>query len=116
MSQHHLPMTVAAVTAVGGAVGYARTKSVPSLVAGLGFGALFGFAAYRIKQGGYVSGNEIAAVAAITLAGAMGARAAKTKAPVPTALFTVGVVSAGYHIYKLYGLSKDGFKLVPPEN
>jgi uncharacterized membrane protein (UPF0136 family) len=39
-------MTVAAVTAIGGAVGYARTKSVPSLVAGLGFGALFGFAAY----------------------------------------------------------------------
>ena len=41
---HHMSYTMAALTAAGGAMGYAKGKSTPSLVAGLGFGSLFAYA------------------------------------------------------------------------
>ena len=37
----HISYTLAAITAAAGVTGYTKSKSVPSLVAGLGIGAAF---------------------------------------------------------------------------
>jgi len=39
----HINFTVAGLVALGGLMGYAKAKSVPSLVGGLAFGALFAY-------------------------------------------------------------------------
>jgi uncharacterized membrane protein (UPF0136 family) len=36
---------------VGGAAGYARTRSIPSMVAGLALGSMFTLSGLRIKEG-----------------------------------------------------------------
>ena len=41
----------ALIVAGGGLAGYAKKKSVPSLVAGLASGALLGYSGYAISQG-----------------------------------------------------------------
>jgi hypothetical protein len=43
MSSHHPAYTMAGLVTAGGLIGYARTKSVPSLFAGLAFGSMFAF-------------------------------------------------------------------------
>jgi hypothetical protein len=45
----HLAFGMAALVAAGGATGYAKTGSVPSLVAGLGIAALFGAGGQQIN-------------------------------------------------------------------
>lgn len=45
----HMAFTMAALVAAGGASGYARSGSVPSLVAGLGIAALFGAGGWQIN-------------------------------------------------------------------
>ena len=47
----HLAFGMAALAAAGGATGYAKTGSVPSLVAGLGIAALFGAGGQQINVG-----------------------------------------------------------------
>ncbi|KAF9245352.1 transmembrane proteins 14C-domain-containing protein [Melanogaster broomeanus] len=100
--QSALPAYSVGILCIGGGLtGYVRTRSVPSLIAGIGVGALYLWSAEQIKNG---SPNGIE--------GALGASALLflsslprvTKGPVPILL---AVTSAGAGIYygkTLYGL------------
>ncbi|KAI5307015.1 hypothetical protein KEM56_005597 [Ascosphaera pollenicola] len=82
----------------GGIMGYARTRSVPSIAAGLSVGALYGLSAYRFYTG-QAYGEETALAASVVLAGASIPRAIKTGGkPVPvglSVLATYGLIVFG---------------------
>ena len=63
----------------GGLMGYAKARSVPSLVAGLSFGTLYAAAGYLIASGRERNGHDLAVGVSALLVGAMGARIAKTR-------------------------------------
>jgi len=45
----HISMTMAVLAAAGGVAGFLRTRSKPSLIAGLGIGSLFAFGTQQIN-------------------------------------------------------------------
>lgn len=70
-------MILSVLVSAGGVAGYARTRSVPSIAAGLSVGALYGLSFYRFSTGqGY--GEELALAASVVLGGASIPRAIKT--------------------------------------
>ncbi|KAG9122371.1 hypothetical protein FRC07_001294 [Ceratobasidium sp. 392] len=85
---------MALLCSVGGITGFARTRSIPSLVAGVGVGALYGYAGYQIRNGGQY-GYE-AALAASTLLFLSSVPRAR-KGPVPLTLAITGAASAVYY-------------------
>jgi uncharacterized membrane protein (UPF0136 family) len=93
MSQHPA-FTMAGLCAVGGAMGFARTRSIPSLVAGLTVGALYGYGGYRIQEG-QAYGYEICAAASAVLLASSAPR--MRKGPVPLALTGTSTVALGYY-------------------
>ncbi|AEO53504.1 hypothetical protein MYCTH_2114422 [Thermothelomyces thermophilus ATCC 42464] len=76
---------LAALTATGGAVGYARTRSRPSLIAGTAVGFLYGLGGYRISNG-EPYGVELSLLASIVLGGSAFPRAIRLRKPVPIVL------------------------------
>lgn len=93
MSQHPA-FTMAGLCAVGGSIGFARTRSVPSLVAGLTVGALYAYGGYRIQEG-QDYGYEICTAASVVLLGSSLPRA--RKGPVPLALSVASSASGVYY-------------------
>ncbi|KAJ3063310.1 hypothetical protein HDU99_004884 [Rhizoclosmatium hyalinum] len=93
--------TLAVVCALGGTVGYVKGNSLPSLLAGISVGALYGTSAYLIKNNKDY-GYELALGTSILLTGAVGPRALKTKARVPLGMATLGLLGTGYYSKKLY--------------
>lgn len=89
---------MAGLCALGGVIGFARTKSVPSLVAGLGVGSLYGLAGYQIQSGGD-NGYEVAAAASVLLLGASAPRV--KKGPVPKALTATSLLAGAYYTKKV---------------
>lgn len=83
-----------------GIAGYARTRSIPSLVAGLSVGALYGTAGYIIQQNKDY-GHETAVAASVILGGAMIPRAIKTRKPVPVVMSLVSLAAGGYYVKKV---------------
>mmetsp|Transcript_2991 Transcript_2991/g.5277 ORF Transcript_2991/g.5277 Transcript_2991/m.5277 type:complete len:109 (-) Transcript_2991:60-386(-) len=74
------------VTGLGGILGYVKAKSVPSLVAGLSFGALL--------VGAGVAGSQIACIAMSTILGSMMTKKfISSKKFMPAGLLTVLCVS-----------------------
>ncbi|KAJ2002345.1 hypothetical protein GGI04_003377, partial [Coemansia thaxteri] len=92
---------MAGLCAVGGAIGYAKGRSIPSLVAGAGIGAVYFYAGRRI-QNNQDYGHELALAASSLLLFAMGPKALRTRAPVPTVMSVLGTASAGYYTKKTY--------------
>jgi uncharacterized membrane protein (UPF0136 family) len=104
----HLTFTVAALTAAGGVMGYAKKKSTRSLAAGLIFGASFAFAGHLINSGEAERGFKAATLASAALALPMGFRAIKFRQPFPSgALAGIGVASGVYHGMKWQEFAED---------
>ncbi|RMZ89260.1 hypothetical protein DV736_g3502, partial [Chaetothyriales sp. CBS 134916] len=86
------------LTSVGGVIGYARTGSVPSIVAGLTVGALqYGLGGYRIQRK-QPYGIELALLASVILAGSSIPRAIRLGKPLPiglSVLATTGLLVYG---------------------
>ncbi|CAO3649457.1 unnamed protein product [Cunninghamella echinulata] len=97
---HHPAYTMAALTFAGGITGYARTRSIPSLVAGVGVGSLYGVAGYLIKENADY-GHELAVGSSLILAGASLPRAIRTRKPVPAVLAVASLAAGGYYIKKV---------------
>ncbi|CAO1620719.1 unnamed protein product [Sympodiomycopsis kandeliae] len=95
----HPAFTLGALTAVGGTIGFLRTRSVPSLVAGLAVGAIYGISGERIASGKDY-GRELAAANSLLLFASSAPRFAK--GPVPKALTALGAVAAAYYGKKVY--------------
>ncbi|EPE04747.1 hypothetical protein F503_06296 [Ophiostoma piceae UAMH 11346] len=86
---------LAALTATGGIIGYARTGSVPSVAAGLAVGLLYGLGGYR-QQNRQAHGVELSLLASVVLGGASIPRAIRLRKPVPVVLSLI----ATYGLYK----------------
>ncbi|KAF5000653.1 UPF0136 domain-containing protein [Fusarium heterosporum] len=85
-----------AITAGGGIMGYARSGSIPSIVAGCAVGLLYALGGYRI-QNNQPYGVELGLLASIVLGGSAFPRALRLRKPVPIML---SVISAfGLYTY-----------------
>ena len=92
---------MAALCGVGGAIGYAKKGSVPSLVAGVGLGAAFGVSAWLVNSGDAANGFGVGSVAGAVLTAAMGARLLKTGKAMPAGVLTaLGLASTYYNVTK----------------
>lgn len=88
---------LAALCGVGGAVGYAKKGSVPSLVAGAALGAAYGASAYLVQSGDPVTGFGVGTAASAVLAAAMGARLVRTGKLMPAGVLTALGLAGGYY-------------------
>ncbi|RLN66042.1 hypothetical protein BBJ29_007931 [Phytophthora kernoviae] len=94
---HHPTYTMAGLLAGGGIFGYLKTKSIPSLVAGVTLGAGFGVAGFLLQKQEMTNGHGLALFMSTITMSAMGLRAVRTKKPVPVTLASLGALSAAYH-------------------
>ncbi|OHE96983.1 hypothetical protein CORC01_07768 [Colletotrichum orchidophilum] len=81
---------LAVLTAGGGIAGYARTKSLPSIIAGVSVGLLYGLGGYRI-QNREPYGVELSLLASAVLGGSSIPRAIRLRKPVPILLSVLSV-------------------------
>ncbi|KAL3472548.1 transmembrane proteins 14C-domain-containing protein [Aspergillus californicus] len=98
----HPSFTLAALLSAGGTAGFLKTRSTPSLVAGLGLGVSYAVSGYLLKQNKDY-GAELALGNSIVLLGSGVARTIKTKAkaPVPIGLAAAGLLAAFYYQKKV---------------
>ncbi|KAI9486001.1 MAG: transmembrane proteins 14C-domain-containing protein [Benjaminiella poitrasii] len=97
---HHPSYAMTALCTAGGIAGYARSRSVPSLVAGVGVGAMYGVASYLIKENKYY-GHETGVAASIVLASSMAPKAIRTRKPIPVTFAICSVATGIYYSKKI---------------
>ncbi|CAI4216443.1 unnamed protein product [Parascedosporium putredinis] len=93
---------LAALTASGGIIGFARTGSVPSVAAGCAVGLLYGLGGSRIRNR-QPYGLELSLLASVVLGGSAIPRAIRLQKPVPIMLSliaTFGLVTFGRALYQ----------------
>ncbi|KAG8894735.1 hypothetical protein FRB99_001025 [Tulasnella sp. 403] len=88
---------MSALCTFGGIMGFVRTGSIPSVVAGVSVGALYGWSAYQIANGDPEAGLKGAFAASLLLCVSSLPRA--RKGPVP-AFLTVTSIAAGTYYGK----------------
>ncbi|KAI5809325.1 transmembrane proteins 14C-domain-containing protein [Pyronema omphalodes] len=89
-------MVLGVLCAFGGSMGYIRQGSLPSLVAGMGVGALYGYGGLRIRNN-QTYGVETALFASLVLAGSSFPRAIKTGKPLPIGLSVLATYGLFYY-------------------
>ncbi|KIK79712.1 hypothetical protein PAXRUDRAFT_160530 [Paxillus rubicundulus Ve08.2h10] len=100
--QSALPAYAVGVLCItGGFTGYLRTRSVPSLVAGIGVGALYLWSAEQIKKGAPNGIEGALGASAILLLSSL---PRVTKGPVPALLAVTSAGAGAYYGKTLYGL------------
>ncbi|KAJ9054752.1 hypothetical protein DSO57_1010839 [Entomophthora muscae] len=100
MSEHPA-FSMSALCAIGGLIGYAKTGSMPSAVAGLFFSGLYGGNGVLIKkQSEYC--YESAIFTSLLLAGSQAPRAVRLRKPVPIALASTALLNGIYYSKKAY--------------
>lgn len=86
----------------GGALGYAKKKSVPSLVAGVGLGGAYLASSYLIGEVDALQGHAVGLATSVVLTSAMGARFLKSKKLMPAGIMAAAGLLAGvYHGMKI---------------
>eukprot|EP00299_Pterocystis_sp_00344_P008088 c2922_g1_i1.p1 GENE.c2922_g1_i1~~c2922_g1_i1.p1 ORF type:complete len:113 (-),score=27.37 c2922_g1_i1:26-364(-) len=107
MHEERPVLLLGALTTFGGVAAFARVRSVPSLVAGVGLGSMLVASSAVIKRqiddnGEAVLGFSSAALTSGALAALMAYRFSKTRKPMPALpLIVAGSLCASYYIYKL---------------
>ncbi|BDD62508.1 hypothetical protein MPDQ_006003 [Monascus purpureus] len=98
----HPSFTLAALLPAGGIVGYLRTRSTPSLIAGVGLGISYAYSGYLIKENKDY-GTELALGNSVLLLGSAVPRIIKTRAraPVPLGLGAAGLLATFYYQKKV---------------
>ena len=98
----HAAFTMAALMAGGGLGGYAKSKSKPSLIAGIAFASLFCASGMLIQNGNDFKGHGLAAISSIALTGSMGARAMRSRKLFPAGgIALAGLASSAYQVKKV---------------
>ncbi|CEP64577.1 Tmh11p LALA0_S12e02124g [Lachancea lanzarotensis] len=97
----HPAYTLAALTAFGGAMGFARKGSKPSLLAGLAFGGIYGYAGYLLSKNAD-GGLEIALGAStlMLVTGVARGIPSRFRKPVPLVLTVLGGLGTAYYTKK----------------
>ena len=95
----HLNMTVGALMVAGGAMGYLKAGSLPSLFGGAAIGGLLLEPGWLIQRGHDRDGHRLALATSTALVAVMCARFARTKKMMPAGI--IGVASAAYDGKKL---------------
>jgi uncharacterized membrane protein (UPF0136 family) len=97
----HLNFSLGGLVAVGGAVGYFKKGSVPSLVAGLAFGGLLIGSGVMISKGESYQGHVLASGVTGVMTLAMAQRFLSTGKFMPAGMVaTVGAVGLAYNVKK----------------
>uniref|UniRef100_A0A6S8AEH9 Transmembrane protein 14C n=1 Tax=Aplanochytrium stocchinoi TaxID=215587 RepID=A0A6S8AEH9_9STRA len=94
----HASLGMSALLFSGGALGYARGKSIPSLVAGSVFGTGYAISGWLLSRGDGKEGHTLSLALSSTLFAVMGIRFAKSRKMMPAGALTgVSGLSATYH-------------------
>ncbi|GKZ28287.1 hypothetical protein AbraIFM66950_003543 [Aspergillus brasiliensis] len=98
----HPSFTLACLLPVGGVAGYMRTRSAPSLIAGVGLGLSYAYAGYLIKENKDY-GTELALGNSVVLlvSGLMRTIKTRARAPIPLALGATGLLASFYYQKKV---------------
>ncbi|ODV58544.1 Tmh11p [Ascoidea rubescens DSM 1968] len=99
----HISWTAGSLCAVGGIMGFAKKRSVPSLVAGLSFAGIYFSAGYLLKQNADW-GLELALLASSGLltAGIVRGYPSRFSKKVPLMLALLGATTTTYYSKKYY--------------
>eukprot|EP00197_Chlamydomonas_leiostraca_P002087 CAMPEP_0202858432 /NCGR_PEP_ID=MMETSP1391-20130828/970_1 /ASSEMBLY_ACC=CAM_ASM_000867 /TAXON_ID=1034604 /ORGANISM="Chlamydomonas leiostraca, Strain SAG 11-49" /LENGTH=108 /DNA_ID=CAMNT_0049537353 /DNA_START=82 /DNA_END=405 /DNA_ORIENTATION=- len=100
--QAHFDLAMGVLCSMGGAMGYAKKKSVPSLIGGLAFGAAYIGTAYTINDIDGYKGHAAGLATSALLTAVMGSRFAKYKKFMPAGLLAgAGLMGVLYHSKKV---------------
>ncbi|TDL24078.1 hypothetical protein BD410DRAFT_786772 [Rickenella mellea] len=99
--------TMAALCIVGGVTGFARTRSIPSIVAGVGVGLLYLYSADSIRKG-TANGLETALGASAILLLSSAPRAAK--GPIPAVLTATSAAAGLYYGRTVWALRQTAHR------
>ncbi len=93
---------MAGLMGLGGAMGYARAKSLPSLAAGLISSSLFAYSGVLINQGKDFEGHALSLTVSSVLTVAMSARVLRTRKIMPAGIIAgICLASSVYNANKV---------------